>query len=179
MNVLIIDDHPIVRDAVRRLVVDMYPHARVRESTSAREAMREVPRCVWDIVFLDIDLPDRSGLDLLRDLRDLAPGAPVLVLSGTPEEVAGERALRAGAAGFIEKGVPGEEIQAAIRRVRAGKKYISADLAVALVEQKLHPRPGEPHEVLSEREREGLRRIGEGRSAAELAGRLHLSVQTA
>src|SRR5690606_13856187 len=118
------------------------------------------------------------GLDLLHDLRAIAPDTPMLVFSGTPEAVAGGRALRAGAAGFVEKGAPAEEIQTAIRRVRAGKKYISTDLALALMEQTLNPRPEQAHEALSEREMEVLCRIGEGRSVSEIAAMLNLSVKT-
>jgi DNA-binding NarL/FixJ family response regulator len=178
MRFLLIDDHPMVRDAFRRLLLHLFQGCAVEEAANAREAMALVSRGLWDIVFLDIDLPDRSGLDLLPDLRSLAPEVPVLVMSGRLEDEFGERALKAGAMGFLQKASLMEEVTTAIRRVRAGKKYISPDLASRLLENSLKPAFKAAHDSLSAREFEVLRMLGKGQTVSEIAGVLNLNVKT-
>lgn len=178
MRFLIIDDHPMVRDAFKQLLLHSYQDATVEEAANAREAMALISHGPWEVIFLDIDLPDRSGLDLLRDLKNMVPEAPVLVVSGRREDEFGERSLKAGAMGFIQKVSMREEIMTAIRRVRSGKKYISADLASLLLENSLKPGYKSAHDALSAREFEVLRMLGEGRTVSEIAAVLNLSVQT-
>lgn len=178
MRFLLIEDHPIVRDGFKRLLLNAFPGSTVEEASTAREAMARISRGPWDVVFLDIELPDRSGLDLLYDLRTVAPEAPVLMVSGMLEEEFGERALESGAAGFISKASMMDEILAAIRRVRSGKKYISQELGARLIERRLNPTPQSAHESLSAREFEVLRLLGDGRTASEIAALLNLSVKT-
>lgn len=178
LRFLLIDDHPMVRDAFKRLLLLSYKGAVVEEAADAREAMELITLGPWDIVFLDIDLPDRSGLDLLQDLRSLAPEAPILVVSGMLEEEFGERAFKFGAVGFLQKASMMEEVLTAIRRVRAGKKYVSAELAARLMETSLKPECKTAHEALSAREFEVLRLLGAGRTVSEIATVLNLSVKT-
>ena len=156
----------------------MFQGCAVEEAANAREAMALISRGPWDIVFLDIDLPDRSGLDLLPDLRSLAPEVPVLVMSGRLEDEFGERALKAGAMGFLQKASLMEEVTTAIRRVRAGKKYISPELAARLLENSLSPVFKTAHDALSAREFEVLRMLGEGKTVSEIAAVLNLNVKT-
>lgn len=178
MRFLLIDDHPLVRDSLKRLLLTAFQGSTVEEAPNAREAMNRISRGPWDLVFLDIDLPDRSGLDLLYDLRKSAPTVPVLMVSGLLENEFGERALEAGAAGFINKASVMEDILAAVRRVRSGKKYISHDLGARLIERRLNPDQKTPHEQLSAREFEVLRLLGDGRTVSEIAASLNLSVKT-
>ena len=178
MRFLLIDDHPIVRDALKQLLVQLYAGATIAEASTAREAMETLPQKRWDVVFLDISLPDRSGLDLVRDLQSVAPQVPVLVFSGMREEEFGERVLKSGAWGFLPKCSTMGEVQTAVQRVRSGKKYISADLAAKLMESAIHPTPETAHEALSARELEVLRQLGAGHSVSEIADRLNLSVKT-
>lgn len=178
MRFLLIDDHPIVRDGFKRLLLHSFQGATVEEAANAREAVALISRGRWDVVFLDIDLPDRSGLDLLHDLRTLAPEAPVLVVSGRLEEEFGERALKAGAMGFLQKASMMEEVLTAVRRVRLGKKYISPELASRLLENSLKPGDKSAHDALSAREFEVLRMLGEGRTVSEIAAVLNLNVKT-
>lgn len=178
MRFLLIDDHPMVRDFFKRLLLQLYQDAAVEEAANAREAIALISHGPWDVVFLDIDLPDRSGLDLLHDLRAVAPEVPVLVVSGRLEEEFGERALKSGAMGFLQKGNMTDEIKIAIRRVRAGKKYISPELAARLLENNLNPVDQTPHAALSTREFEVLRMLGEGRTVSEIAAVLNLNVKT-
>jgi DNA-binding NarL/FixJ family response regulator len=178
MRFLLIDDHPIVRDGLKRLLTHSFHGATVVEASNAREGMQRISPGPWDLVFLDIDLPDRSGLDLLRDLRNMAPNAPVLMVSGMLETEFGERALQAGAAGFVNKASLIDEVLVAIRRVRSGKKYISPDLGARLMEKRLNPGEKTAHEGLSVREFEVLRLLGDGRTVSEIAALLNLSVKT-
>lgn len=178
MRFLIIDDHVLVRDGLKRLLEHAYTDALVMEAGDAREAMVHIGRGPWDVVFLDVDLPDRSGLDLLHDLRNLAPETPIIVLTGMLEEEFGGRAFAAGAAGFLQKTSTREVILAAIRRVKSGKKYISEEFAARLLEHKLKPLPQIAHDALSAREFEVLRLLGEGRTVAEIAAVINLNVKT-
>lgn len=178
MRFLLIEDHPLVREGLKRLLTHAFPDGTVKEASDAREAMEQVASGPWDVIFLDIDLPDRSGLDVLQDLRNIAPSAPVLILSGMLEEQFGERALEAGAAGFLSKASMMDEILTAVRRVRSGKKYISPDLGARLMEKRLNPCPKTAHEALSVREFEVLRNLGKGRTVTEIAAVLGLSVKT-
>lgn len=178
MRFLLIDDHPIVRDALKQLLLQLYSGASIAEAASAREAMEVLPQKRWDVIFLDISLPDRSGLDLVRDLQSLAPDVPILVFSGMREEEFGERMLKSGAWGFLPKCSTMSELETAVQRVRSGKKYISPDLAAKLMESAIHPMPETPHEALSARELEVLRLIGAGDAVSEIAARLSISVKT-
>lgn len=178
MRYLLIEDHPLVRDALKRLLLHGNPAGHVEEVSSACEAMKLISSSSWDVVFLDIDLPDRSGLDLLSDFRSIAPQTPVLVLSGMLEEEFGERALEAGAAGFLHKLSMMDEILTAVRRVCAGKKYISPDLAARLMEKRLNACPKAGHDALSTREFEVLRLLGKGRTVSEVAALLNISAKT-
>lgn len=168
----------MVRDAFKRLLQHSYKGAVVEEAADAGEAMELISRGPWDVVFLDIDLPDRSGLDLLHDLRTLAPEVPVLVVSGMLEEEFGERAFKSGAVGFLQKASMMDEVLAAVRRVRAGKKYVSAELATRLLESSLRPGQKAAHDALSAREFEVLRLLGDGRTVSEIAAVLNLNVKT-
>lgn len=178
MRFLLIDDHPLVRDGLKRLLLHTYPGATVDEAGNAAEAMRHISHGPWDVVFLDIDLPDRSGLDLLHDLKNVAPDVPILMVSGMVEEDFGERAINAGAAGYVNKSSLTEDILVAVRRVRSGKKYISQDLGARLMDKRFRPGSQAAHEALSAREFEVLRLLGDGRTVSEIAASINLSVKT-
>ena len=177
MRVLIIDDHPLVRSSLKQLLQHNFPQSVVEEASNAASTVAQAGSGNWDLILLDIDLPDRSGLDLLRDLRSLAPKTPVLVLSGGDERQVGQRALKSGAAGFIAKACAQEKIQEAIQRVLSGKKAISPDLAAVLLDTVVtDERP--LHDSLSEREFEVLRLLGTGCTVSSIAERLAVSSKT-
>src|SRR5690606_28733606 len=142
------------------------------------DGMSRAAKPGWSIIFLDLDLPDRSGLDLMKDLRNLAPDCPLVVFSGMSETDAGWRAMQGGAAAFIPKGAAGEVVLEAVRRVLSGRRYVSAELAETLLQNRLQPRSATPHEALSARELEVLRLIGRGKSVTDIAQTLNLSVKT-
>lgn len=178
MNFLLIDDHPIIRESLGLTLRTQFPRATITEAASAKEALAALPGRPWSVVLLDLDLPDRSGLDLLRDVQNLAPDAPVLVFSGRSETEFGRRVLAAGAQGFLSKLSPPAEIEAAVRRVLSGRKHISPDLAESLAGPARTAAGAPPHAALSTRELEVLRLYATGVAPADIAQRMKISAKT-
>jgi DNA-binding NarL/FixJ family response regulator len=177
MRFLLVEDHPLMSSGMAQLLARQFPAATVTETPTAAQALSVVPSQGWDLIILDIDLPDRSGLDLLVDLRSLAPQIPVLMLTGQDEREFGRRVLQAGAAGFVHKSAPTGEIISAVKRLLQGGKYISPDLAAALVDS-MNPGGMRRHDLLSSREFEVLRSVARGCSVGEIAAGLNLSIKT-
>ena len=177
LNFLLIDDHQLVREGLKQLLAKHFPLATLAEASDAASAMGRLAEGEYALILLDIDLPDRGGLDLLGDIMAVSSESRVLVLSGHDEGQFGVRALKAGAAGYISKSAGAEETLAAIRAVLAGRTFVSPDLAGTLVEE-MRAGGGAPHESLSEREFEVLRLFGSGCNASAIAKRLGLSVKT-
>lgn len=175
MHFLVIDDHPIIRQSLGAVLRELFPGAELAEADSAKAAVARFAERNWAVILLDLDLPDRSGIDLLRDARSLAPGSPVLVFSGRNEAEYGRRVLTAGAMGFLSKLSTPVQIETAVRRVLAGRKHISPDLAEQLVGADL---AAAPHEALSDRELEVLRLFAAGLGPTDAAARLAISIKT-
>ncbi len=131
-RLLIADDHAILRRGLKEILVDELKDAIFAEAGNAQQVLTDVRKQVWDLVILDITMPGRSGLDLLRDLKQLQPELPVLVLSMHPEDQYAKRVLRSGAAGYMNKETAPKELVTAIRKVLAGGRYVSAALAEKL-----------------------------------------------
>jgi len=178
VSVLIVDDHAVVRQGLRQILASALPAARIAEASNAEEALGMLLRGSYDLVLLDITMPGRSGLELLRDIKYQQPDLPVLILSVHPEDQMGVRLLKAGAAGYVNKDCEPEEIIRAVNKVLAGGRYISDTLAERLVLD-LQAQTGKPpHEMLSDREFEVLCAIARGKSVTEIARSLSLSVKT-
>jgi DNA-binding NarL/FixJ family response regulator len=178
IRVLVADDHPIVRRGVCQ-VVDAEPDMRVvGEAGSSEEVLAFLRKRACEVVVQDISMPGRDGLTLLRDLRSEFPRLPVLVLSIHPPEQVGVRALRLGAAGYLNKKTVPEELVAAIRKVVGGGRYITPALAEQLAERAAGDSESAPHEVLSEREFQVLRMIVAGKKPQAMAAELSLSVKS-
>lgn len=178
IRIIIADDHAIVREGLRRIVEDDPEITIAGEAATAREVLSLLNEQFCDVLVLDLNLPDNNGLDLLQTIRKERPQLPVLVLSIFPEDQYALRALRVGAAGYINKRTAPEELLTAIRRVYRSGKYISQSLAEKLAFEldPLTPRPR--HETLSDREFQVLRLIASGKSVSEIAAELSLSVTT-
>jgi len=178
IRVLIADDHAILRRGLQEILVRELEGAVCGEAKDATEILARVQETCWDLVILDITMPGRSGLDVLRDLKAARPKLPVLVLSMHPEDQYGKRMLSAGAAGYMNKESAPEELVKAVRKVVAGGRYVSDALAEKLASD-MSEDTGRPlHEVLSHREFEILRMIGAGRAVSQIAEELHLGVTT-
>ena len=178
IRVLISDDHAILRRGLKEILMRDLQGAVCGEAENAQQVLDQVQREHWDLVILDVTMPGRSGVDVLRDLKRLQPKLPVLVLSMHPEDQYGKRVLKAGASGYMNKDVAPEELIKAIRKVLAGGRYVSPALAEKLAVE-LGEESGRPvHETLSDREFEVLRMIASGKTVSEIAEQLHLSVTT-
>jgi len=178
MRVLIVDDHAIVRRGLRELLSDEFHGAAFGEASDARQALEQLRKKQWDVVLLDIMLPGKSGLDLLKELRAEWPKLPVLVLSGYPEDQFAVRVLKAGAGGYMTKESAPEELAKAIRKVLAGGRYVSPALAEKLALGVKKDPTRLPHETLSDREYEVMSRIASGKTVTEIAEELSLSGKT-
>jgi DNA-binding NarL/FixJ family response regulator len=148
------------------------------EAGTASEALRLVREQDWDVVVLDISLGDRSGLEVLKELKQVRPRLPVLILSMHSEEQYARRAFKAGAAGYVTKDSPRAELAKAVNKVMSGGRYVSAALAERLVVDLGGATDRAPHEALSDREFEVMRLIASGRTVGEIAGMLSLSDST-
>ncbi|MFM2306947.1 MAG: hypothetical protein RLZZ367_1616 [Bacteroidota bacterium] len=178
MNILIADDHAIVRKGLVQLLREEFHFASITEAANSAEVAEKAKGVIWDVILLDISMPGRNGLDVLKQLRADGVKAPVLMLSMHPEDQYALRVLKAGASGFLNKDSATEELIAAVHRVLSGKKYISASLAEKLAES-MGDTSGRPaHELLSDRELQVLQLIAAGKQVSEIADTISLSVNT-
>ena len=175
---MLADDHELIRDALKRILLHTGRIGCVGEAKNAAETLSLVREKTWDAVILDINLPGRSGIDVLKEIKAQRPSLPVLILTMYSEDQFAVRVLRAGAAGYITKSEAPSTIVEAIERVIAGGRYITAGVAQKLAEAIGQPSSGSPHETLSDRENEIFRRIARGETVSEIAAALHLSVKT-
>lgn len=178
LRVLCVDDHAIFRQGLKQILTQFDRHATVGEAPTAAAAMEMVRQGRWDLVILDLSLPDRSGLQLLTELKHQMPDLPVLVLSMHADDEYAVRALRNGAAGYVTKDTAPDELIAAIQKVTRGGRYMSPGLAEKVAFAFASPSTEKPHQSLSERELEILRLIGGGKSLKEIAALLTLSVKS-
>ena len=178
LNILIVDDHAIVRAGLRQIISGSYSMAAVDEAADAVEALTKIRGKTYSMIVLDISMPGKSGLDVLKEIRDEHPKLPVLMLSNYPEDQYAMRALRWGASGYLTKDSAPEELVAAIRTVAAGRKYISSNLAEKLSYNLDADIKKEPHEILSDREYQVLCMLASGKTMSEIADQLSLSVKT-
>ena len=176
-RILIVDDHELLREGLKRVFDKQLESPVFGEASNGPEAARLVREQDWDLVVLDISLGDRNGLDVLRELKQIRPRLPVLILSMHSGEQFARRAIKAGAAGYITKDSPRAEIITAVNKVMSGGRYVSADVAEKFIFD-LDTRSGFPHEALSDREFEVLRLIASGKTVSEIAGILLLSEST-
>lgn len=178
LKVLIADDHTLIREGLKKILKTAQEITEVREAGNAREVIEEVKKGNLDVVILDISLPGKSGLDLLKDLKQDYPRLPVLMLSMHPEDRFAVRALKAGASGYVTKETAVDELIKAIRKVVQGRKYVSPTLAEKLA-LNLETDTGKPiHENLSDREYQVLCLIASGKTVRQIAGELFLSMST-
>ena len=178
MRVLIVDDHVMIRQGLRQILADAFPLAVFGEAQNGNDALLQVDKQPWDVVLLDITMPGKSGLDVLKQMVDSQPNMAVLVLSMHPEDQYAVRVLKTGAAGYITKNTASEEVIGAVKKVLNGGKYVSASLAENLATSLNNASGKAPHEILSDREYQVMRQIAQGKSVKEIAFDLSLSVKT-
>ncbi len=174
-RVLLVDDHPVIRQGIRRILTHAFSDFTVAEAETGEQAIEFSHASVWDLIILDLSLPGLSGLDVIRDVRQIQPQARIIVVSVHSPHQFARRALSVGAAAYLEKSAAPEEMVKAVNEVLAGRSYVSpsaADLPRGRDGGRL------PHELLSDREYQVLRMLGVGKTVSEIAAELSLSVKT-
>jgi DNA-binding NarL/FixJ family response regulator len=180
-QVLIVDDHPMMRQGLAQLIDHEPDLMACGEADSAAQALERINADKPDLVLADISLPDRSGLELIKDIQALHAGLPMLVVSMHDESLYAERVLRAGGRGYIMKQQGGKMLMRAIRQVLSGQIYVSEKMAAKILEIFSGHRAEVAHspvERLSDREFEVFQFIGQGKGTRQIAERLYLSVKT-
>ena len=180
-TVFLVDDHPIVRDGLCQLINNEADLHVIGQGEDAYESLRAIRAAKPDLVLLDVSLKDSDGIELLKELKSQSPSPPVLVVSMHDESLYAERALRAGASGYVMKQEAPQTLLAAMRTVLAGQVYVSGKMGAMLLQRMVAGKKrqgGLPMDRLTDRELEVFRMIGSGKSVKEIADKLFLSVKT-
>jgi len=177
-KVLIADDHAVVRAGLRQFLEEDRSITEIGEASTGREALEALRAGRWDLLILDINMPDRSGLDILSHIRAAGYNTRVLVMSGLPERQYALNVLRAGARGYLSKEGAPDELLKAVRAILDGRRYVSPALAELLVAELDQDADKPLHARLSEREFQVLCKLAAGRAVSDIAGELCLSVKT-
>ncbi len=178
MKLLIADDHAIVREGLKQIISEIPEIQEIDEASDGFDVFLKLEKSKYDILLLDISMPGKSGLDVLKEVKERYPGISVLVLSVHSEEQYAKRVLKAGANGFIPKHADPEELKKAILKASEGKKYITSHLAEMLAEEIAGSKNQPAHEILSDREFQILTMIAKGYSNKEISETLFLSDKT-
>jgi len=178
MKILICDDHKIVRDGLRQILQQLEEVTFIGEARDGKEALTILKGDAYEVVLLDISLPDLNGLEVLKYVKSKWPSTNVLMLSMHPQEQYAIRALKIGASGYLTKDTASEELISAIKKVSAGGKYISQSLAENLALHLDDDSNRQKHEILSNREFEIMIKIANGKSLQEIGNELFISVKT-
>ena len=178
IKIIIADDHAIVREGLKQIVAEEKDMLVCGEAEDAIKLMDLLKNEKWSIVVLNINMPGKSGLEALKDIKQLYPELPVLILSMFSEDQYGLRAIKAGASGYLKKVSAPTELVVAIRKIVSGRKYINPSLAEKLAENLGSDKNNYLHEKLSDREYQIMCNIALGKSAEEIAEELALSINT-
>jgi two-component system invasion response regulator UvrY len=178
MQILIADDHAVVRKGLAQILLDGFPGARIEEVDNSEDLIRTAMKGGWNVIISDLSMPGRSGLDALHQLKELFPKLPVLIMSMHSEDQYAIRVLKAGASGYLSKDTAPDELVKAVRTVLLGKRYITASTAERLANSIAKDQEKLPHETLSDREFHVLKLLAAGKPVSEIAAALLLSVTT-
>jgi DNA-binding NarL/FixJ family response regulator len=178
MKILIVDDHAVIHQGLKRTLEDEFKGAIFGDGRDSKQALELVGRERWDVMILDVEMPGRGGLDVLKQIHIEHPKLPVIIFSMHSERQFAIRALKAGASAYLAKECPSDQLVEAIRKVTGGGKYISPELAEQLAADLDHDFTRDPHEILTDREFEVLRLIAAGKTSTAIANDLSLSIKT-
>lgn len=178
MRILIADDHAVVRQGLKQILALAFKRASFGEAANSQQTLERVWKAHWGVVIVDLTMPGRSGLEVLKEIKQAHPALPVLILSMHPEDQFAVRLLKAGAAGYMTKESAPEDLVGAVRKAIAGGRYVSPGLAEKLASFLVSDVQVAPHERLSDREFLILRLIASGKSVSIIARELSLSVKT-
>ena len=179
MNILIADDHELVRAGLIRIIAEQFPKAKIKEADNGKDAEKLGRACPWDIIIMDMAMPEKTGLEVLKQLRSEMIKTPVLLFSIHPENQYAIRVLKAGGNGYLSKDCPMIEFTEAMKIIMSGRKYISPSVAEKLA-TKFDDDDGskEEHELISDRELQVLKLIASGKAVSDIANALSLSAAT-
>jgi DNA-binding NarL/FixJ family response regulator len=178
LKILIADDHAVVRKGLKQILLEEYPSAVIGEVADAESLLAEIIKDEWNIVISDMNMPGRSGLDALTQIKQIAPQVPVLIMSMYPEDQYALRVLKAGASGYLGKDNIHDDIIRAIQAVQLGKKFITSAVAEKLADSLGEDKALQLHETLSDREFEVLKLLAAGKAVSDIATQLSLSATT-
>ncbi len=178
MKILIADDHSVVRKGLRLILTEEYPHAQIDEVVDAVDLLKKVSKETYSVIISDITMPGRSGIEIIKEVKDFAPKTPLLVLSVHSAEEYAVRAIKAGASGYLTKDSAPDELIKAVEYILRGKRYITPEISELLADAYGDNLDKAPHESLSNREFEVMKFIALGKSISEMAESLSLSVNT-
>ena len=178
VRILIADDHAIVRKGLRQIILENYPFATIGETNDAEELIAKAAKEKWDVIICDLNMPGRSGLEALNQIRQFAPQLPVLIMSIYPEEQYAVRVLKAGASGYLSKETIHDHLNNAKQTVLKGRKYITPSVAEILATSLTTDKNKLPHESLSDREFEVFKLLATGKKVSFIAQQLSLSITT-
>lgn len=178
IRILLADDHTMFREGVKQVLAATPGYSVVGEASDSREVLEKIRRLAVDVVVLDISMPGRDGIDVLKQLKRIKPQLHVLVLSMYPEDQYASRAIKAGAAGYLTKNKASAELIEAIRRIATGRKYISEDVAEQLATDLTKNGDAPPHQRLSDREYQVMCMIGSGKTVKQISDELSISVSS-
>lgn len=177
-RILLADDHPTIRKGAMMILNEEFSGLEFGEASNGNEVFKHTKDSQWDMLILDMDMPGRNGLEVLKQLKDEGSKMPVLMFSMHPEAQVAVRAVRLGAAGYVTKDAAATELGNAARMILNGRKYITLTLAEQLAEQVENPQGKEPHQLLSDREYATLLLFAKGKTVSEIADELCLGVPT-
>lgn len=175
MRILIADDHVVVRKGLKLILAEAYPHALIEEVSDSADLLTQVAKSTWDVIISDISMPGRSGAEIIKELKLMAPKTPVLILSTHPPEQYALRTIKSGASGYLTKESAPEELVKAIEYLLAGKRYLTPEVADLLAESLGYEYTEELHKSLSDREFEIFKQIVAGKNVTEIAVLLSVS----
>ncbi|MBL7738424.1 MAG: response regulator transcription factor [Chitinophagaceae bacterium] len=178
LKILIADDHAIVRKGLKQILLEEYPSAAISEVSDAESLLADITRDEWSVVICDMNMPGRSGLDALTQIKQIAPRLPVLIMSMYPEDQYALRVLKAGASGYLGKDNIHDDIIKAVQTVLLGKKFITPTIAEKLANALGEDISRQPHESLSDREFDVFKLLASGKAISDIAAQLSLSATT-
>ena len=178
INILIVDDHLIVREGIKRIINDTQDMKIISEAANGHEAMDLICKNQYDLILLDISMPGQNGLQTLKLIKKHNKNMPVLMLSMHSEEQYAMRTIKAGASGYLTKDAASSQLVTAIRKINKGRKFISKEVAELLTTSLFHNEDKDPHEFLSDREFEILKMIAKGKTTKNIGEELSLSPKT-
>lgn len=174
-RIILADDHSFIRRGLIQILKDEYPFVEIKEVSDGEDLIKEVTLQDWDLVISDLDMPGRSGLEALEQIKKIKPSLPVIILSIYTEDLYAVRVIKAGASGYLNKNAAPNELINAIKRIAQGRKYITSEIAEKLL---AHNENKKPHEVLSNREFEIFKLLAFGKTVSQIAESLSLALTT-